>query len=232
MKMIHCAQLQNCLIDQLHRIRRIPVNGRTEEQPFYIVPTIKTHGQCTYLIRAECRPLCIIANSVDTINTVIAAVICQQDLQQRNTSSVCRKAMTNTTGHCIACSHAAILPVHTGRSAGRIILGCISQNTQLLIQMTVPYRLHVLPPFQKHMFSFILAHMFAFVNTCFRKYVWIYFPECFLLLQSPDSECMACFYINKKEPKHFCPKRRILFQFFFEYSPERPLYTFIRYDVL
>ena len=163
MKMIHCAQPQNCLIDQLHRIRRIPVNGRTEEQTFYIVSTIKTHGQCTYLVRAECRPLCIITDSVDTINTVIAAVISQQDLQQRNASSVCRKTMTDTTGHCIACSHAAILLVHAGRSAGRIVLGCISQNTQFLIQMTVPYRLHVLPPFQK---TYVPIHFSTYVRVC------------------------------------------------------------------
>ena len=48
------------------------------------------------------------------------------------------------------------------------------------------------------MFLFILAHTFVFVNICFRKYVWIYFPECFLLLQSPDSECMAGLYMLYK----------------------------------
>ena len=80
----------------------IAQDAGTQKQSFDIISFIKFNGQFTDFLRRESGALYIIAGSVDTIFAIIGTMICHQDLEKGDTSSVCSKTMTDAACFCIA----------------------------------------------------------------------------------------------------------------------------------
>ena len=100
--MVLRAEKQQRLAHFFHSIGRIAQDTGTQEQPFDIISFVKFNGQFTNLLRCKSGALYIIAGSVDTIFAIIGTMICHQDLEKGDTSSVCSKTMTDAACFCIA----------------------------------------------------------------------------------------------------------------------------------
>ena len=64
-----------------HRIVRTTHHPRTQEETFYVIPPVKLDRQIDQLRYGKRRPRQIIAPAIDTVGTIIHAIIGQHDLQ-------------------------------------------------------------------------------------------------------------------------------------------------------
>ena len=105
-----------------------------KKQPFDVIPPVKTDGQLCKLSRRERRPPRVVAAPIDTIFAVEGADIGHQYLQQRDAAAIRRKAVAASgDGGGGVADHAGSGPaLHTAGGAGRIVLGGIRQDRQLL----------------------------------------------------------------------------------------------------
>ena len=65
---------------QLRRIVRRAIDTGAEEQPFNIVAPVKGNGHIGDFFRRQNSPFRVAARSIDTVGTVVDAVISHEDL--------------------------------------------------------------------------------------------------------------------------------------------------------
>ena len=121
--------------DHLFRgIVRAAQHTAGQEQPLDIVPPVETNGQLRQFPRRERRPPRIVAAPVDAVFTVEGADVGHQHLQQCDAPPISGEAVAapGDRGGRIADHTGSGAAPHTAGGAGRIILGGIRQDGQLL----------------------------------------------------------------------------------------------------
>ena len=124
-EMVFCTQKVQSLIDQFHGMGRVFDDSGTQKQSFNIISFVKFHGDTAELLRGKGGAHLIVGAAVQTVFTVIDALIREQDFQKRNTPSVCGKAVTDTCSTGVPQTAFFPSPVRTTGSTGNIIFGSI-----------------------------------------------------------------------------------------------------------
>lgn len=94
-KMPLVPEFMQGLVNQLHGMIGVIQNARAQKQPLDVIPAVKFNGEIDQFGYRECCPRDIVAPAIDAVGTVVPAIVGQHDLQQRNTTSVFGKAVTN-----------------------------------------------------------------------------------------------------------------------------------------
>ena len=76
-----------------HGVIRIAYNAGAEEKPFYIVAPVEFDGEVYQFAYRKCGTGNVIASSIDTIGTVIYAIIGQHNFQQGYATTVLGEAV-------------------------------------------------------------------------------------------------------------------------------------------
>ena len=180
LKVILRPQYIQCLIQKLHGQIRIPHYAGTQEQTFYIISPVKSNGQITDFPGRKRGPRHIITSAIDTIFAVVDAFVGQQNLQQRNTTPIRTKAVTDSGFHTVSDTGTVIFPVHTAGCAGHIIFCRIRQDLQFSHQVHWLFYCgkHTKTPLYTSEQMFVFCHHSKHLFVCKEVlFVFIHFSE-------------------------------------------------------
>ena len=120
---------QPCRTNQeLCRRIRTAVYPGAQKQSFYIIAPVKLYRNVCDFLRSKDSPLRLAAAAVNTIGTVIDAIIRHEDFQQGYTPAVTGPGMTDAGTGGITDTTFLISSAAAAGRAGNVIFCCITQN--------------------------------------------------------------------------------------------------------
>ena len=115
-------------------------HGGGEEQPLDVVAPVEGDGELRQLPGGEGGPRQVVGAAVDAVGAVVGAAIGQQHLQQGDAPAVGGEGVAAAGGHGAAQPAGPGGAIQPAGGAGRVVLGRVGQDGQLVQQ------LHAAPP--------------------------------------------------------------------------------------
>ena len=121
-----------------HGVIGITYHTRAQEQSLDIVPAVKLHGQVHQFAHRQSGTRYVVADTVDTIGTIVYAVVGKHDLEQRNAPAVFGKAMADTPpSYGISYPAGGIAPYGSAGRARYIVFGRLCQYLEFMQDLLV-----------------------------------------------------------------------------------------------
>ena len=134
----------------LHRIIGTAHHTGTEEKPLDIVTAVELHGQSDQLRRRKHRTRPVVATPVDTVGTVVYAVVGQHYLEQRHATAILRETVAHAPRPRTARRPVRPPPANSARRTRHIVFRRFGQYPEFFRQIRLHLRLSVLSSAANH----------------------------------------------------------------------------------